>query len=192
VEADPIPWDSDEVPANLRTVVDHCVNANAYKPVNGATAGHFAVKVNETTFLTSRRKRNFNDLSKLGLIKVVTDGPDSVIAYGDKPSVGGQSQRIVFADHPGYDCIVHFHCPLKVDAVDAIPVASQRPYECGSHACGKNTSDHLKDFDHGIKAVYLDQHGPNIVFARDTSADAVIDFINRNFDLSGKTDGYTV
>ena len=25
----------------------------------------------------------------------------------------GQSQRIIFKEHPELDCIVHFHCPVK-------------------------------------------------------------------------------
>ncbi|MGK3945590.1 class II aldolase/adducin family protein, partial [Streptomyces caeruleatus] len=85
----------------------------AYKPFNGVTVGHFACKVDDNTFLTSIRKTNFNDLSKVGMVKIVTDGPDTVLAYGAKPSVGGQSQRIIFKDHPNYDCVVHFHCPIK-------------------------------------------------------------------------------
>lgn len=130
----------------MRAVVDHCVAANAYKPFQGKTVGHFACRVEGTTdeFLTSVRKSNFNNLDEVGLVRVKTDGPDTVLAYGAKPSVGGQSQRIIFHDHEGYDCIAHFHCPLKENPVDDIPVASQREYECGSHECGKNTSDNLK------------------------------------------------
>jgi hypothetical protein len=37
-------WASEDVPANLRKVVDHCIAAGAYKPFRGATAGHFAFK----------------------------------------------------------------------------------------------------------------------------------------------------
>jgi hypothetical protein len=188
VSADSVPWEDGRVPANLRAVVDHCVAQGAYKPFMGATVGHFAVKVSETEFLTSRRKTNFNRLQETGLVRVVTDGPDSVIAYGSKPSVGGQSQRIVFSEHEGMDCIVHFHCPLKEFAVDDVPIRSQREYECGSHECGQNTSNGLAQFGF-LKAVMLDNHGPNIVFSKETDPAEVIAFIERNFDLSAKTGG---
>ena len=157
-----VPWSSDLVPEALRTVVDHCIGNGAYKPFRGATVGHFACKLNDATFLTSQRRTNFNDLAKLGLVRIETDGPDSVVAYGSKPSVGGQSQRIVFDDHKDLDCIVHFHCPKRPGS--AVRTVSQREFECGSHECGRNTSAGLQK--HGnLYAVHLDQHGPNIVFS---------------------------
>ena len=186
VAGESIPWNSDMVPESLRVAVDYCIDKGAYKPFLGATVGHFACKVNDTTFLTSKRKTNFNDLKVNGLVKVVTDGPDSVIAYGSKPSVGGQSQRIVFTEHPDMDCILHFHCPIKDGSL--VPTVSQREYECGSHECGKNTSTGLKRFGN-LSAVYLDNHGPNIVFNRKIDPQEVINFINENFDLDGKTGG---
>lgn len=187
VSGESFSWDSTEVPQALRTVVDHCIASGAYKPFRGSTVGHFAVKVGPTTFLTSKRKTNFNDLAKIGLVKVETDGPDSVLAYGSKPSVGGQSQRIVFSEHPDCDLIVHFHCPIRQGS--EVPVVSQREYECGSHQCGQNTSRGLKQFGN-LYAVYLDQHGPNIVFNRSIDPAEVIRFIEANFDLHGKTGGY--
>jgi hypothetical protein len=199
VAGESVPWDSPLVPNALRTVVDHCIKQAAYKPFNDLTVGHFACKLDDTTFLTSRRKTNFNFLSSIGLVKIKTDGPDSVIAYGGKPSVGGQSQRIVFTDHPEYDCIVHFHCPIRPDS--KVPIVSQREFECGSHECGRNTSNNLKQFSFGLtptstgakqqvlSAVYLDQHGPNIVFNRTLDPFLVIKFIEENFDLSQKTGG---
>lgn len=189
VAGDPIPWNSPLVPESLRTVVDYCIKSGAYKPFRGATVGHFATKVNENTFLTSIRKSNFNDLDKMGLVKIVTDGPDSVIAYGAKPSVGGQSQRIVFHDHQEYDCIVHFHCPIKPGS--QVPQVSQEEYECGSHQCGENTSKGLKKFGNK-SAVFLMEHGPNIVFHHSINPQEVIDFIEENFDLSGKTGGAVI
>lgn len=189
VEGAPIDWNSPDVPANLRAVVDHCIARGAYKPFREATVGHFAVKVADNRIYTSRRKRNFNNLPLEGLVEVEYDGLDKVIAKGGKPSVGGQSQRIVFDQHPDLDCIVHAHVPLRPNAPDLIPVADQKPYECGSHQCGENTSRNLSAFDHGIHAVMLDEHGPNIVFSRDTPSEVVIDFIERNFDLEGKTGG---
>jgi len=191
VDGHPVKWDDAIVPHALRTVVDHCVKKNAYKPFKDATVGHFACKLADDEFLTSIRKSNFNKLYETGLVKVKTDGPDTVIAYGAKPSVGGQSQRRVFKDHPGYDCIVHFHCPLRPDALHSIPVRSQREVECGSHQCGQNTSDGLMEYpEYGVKAVYLDQHGPNIVFNKDADSNKVIEFIEKNFDLEQKTGGY--
>ena len=189
VAGEAIAWDAQEVPASLRAVVDHCVKRGAYKPFRGATVGHFAVKLDDTTFLTSKRRTNFNDIAKNGLVKIKTDGPDTVLAFGAKPSVGGQSQRIVFKDHPGMDCIVHFHCPIKKGS--EVPTVSQREFECGSHECGKNTSKGLAKFG-DLFAVYLDQHGPNIVFNKSINPKDVIDFIESNFDLEGKTGGYVV
>lgn len=186
VKGDPVPWQSDRVPATLRTIVDYCVKRGAYKVFNGATVGHFAAKIGPKQFLTSRRKTNFNDIEKLGLVLIETDGPDSVIAYGSKPSVGGQSQRIVFENHSEADLIVHFHCPIKKES--KVPTISQREYECGSHACGKNTSDGLRQFGN-LKAVYLDNHGPNIVFHHSINPQEVINFIEANFDLKDKTGG---
>lgn len=185
-----VDWNDPEVPESLRTVVNYCIEQGAYKPFRGNTAGHFAVKVDDKTFLTSKRSTNFNNLDKIGLVKVVSSGPDEVIAYGAKPSVGGQSQRIIFAEHEDVDCIVHFHCPIHftLDGME-MPVRKQYAYECGSHECGQNTSNGLREVWHGIKAVFLDEHGPNIVFNRNIDPKRVIQFINHFFDLSQKTGG---
>lgn len=187
VDGKPIPWDSSEVPSALRAVVNYCIQQRAYKPINGVTAGHFAVKLSDDTFLTSIRKSDFNSLDKIGLVRIKTDGPDTVLAFGAKPSVGGQSQRIVFRDHPGLHCIVHFHCQIKPES--KVPIVSQREYECGSMQCGENTSKGLKQFGN-IHAVYLDNHGPNIVFSKYIDPQEVIRFIQDNFDLNKKTDGF--
>jgi hypothetical protein len=190
ISGDSIDWNSDAVPASLRTVVDYCISKGAYKPFRGKTAGHFAVKVDDTTFLTSKRATNFNELDKNGLVKIESTGKDNVVAYGAKPSVGGMSQRIIFSEHTDVDCIVHFHCPVKVD-VDHLPLPhrEQYPYECGSHECGQNTSDGLVEVWKGIHAVMLDEHGPNIVFNRNINPQRVISFIDTFFDLSQKTGG---
>lgn len=80
----------------------------------------------KNTFFTSKRSTNFNDLSKIGLVEVHSTSKDEVIAIGSNPIVGGQSQRIIFAEHQDVDCIVHFHCPLKIDYIDKyIPIAEQ-------------------------------------------------------------------
>jgi hypothetical protein len=193
IAGESIKWNDERIPNSIRTVVNHCIKGNAYKPFNGATVGHFAIKLSDTEFLTSIRRSNFNDLDINGMVYVKTDGPDTVLAYGAKPSVGGQSQRIVFKDHIGMDCIVHFHSPLKPNNPDNIPIVSQREVECGSMQCGKNTSDNLKEFENGqIKAVMLNNHGPNIVFNKNINPQLVISFIERNFDLSQKTGGYNL
>jgi hypothetical protein len=194
VEGDAVNWDSSSIPKNLREVVNHCIKEGAYKPFLGKTAGHFAVKVNDNEFLTSIRKTNFNFLDKVGLVKIESKNKDEVVAHGFRPSVGGQSQRIIFSEHPKLDCIVHFHCPVKEQYRDTIvPVKAQWPNECGSHECGKNTSDGLREIDLGdgdtLKVVYLDEHGPNIVFNRNISSHKVIDFIDRHFELCTKTGG---
>ena len=180
-----VPWGHELVPASLRKVVDHCIKAGAYKPFQGSTVGHFAVKVDDNRFLTSMRKTNFNRLEELALVHA--NGDNEVWSQGGKPSVGGQSQRIVFKEHPGMDCIVHFHCPPKPGA--KLSIRDQAPYECGSHECGKNTSAGLREEESGIKCVYLDNHGPNIVFNRGIDPERVIKFIEENFDLTKSTDG---
>lgn len=38
----------------------------------------------------------------------------------------------------------------------------------------------------------LDNHGPNIVFNRNVDPQEVINFIERNFDLTKKTGGYNL
>lgn len=189
VAGEPVEWNSDEIYPSLREVVNYCIENGAYKQFLGVTAGHFAAKIGDQEFLTSRRKTNFNNLPTTGLVRVKTDGPDKVVAFGAKPSVGGQSQRIVFEQHPEKDCIVHFHCPTRPES--QVPAVSQREYECGSHECGENTSNGLQIMDDGeIEAVYLDQHGPNIVFHHSVDPNKVIAFIEKNFDLSQKTGGY--
>lgn len=187
VAGESVPWDSPLVPDSLRKVVDYCIEQGAYKAFQGSTTGHFACKLADNVFLTSKRKTNFNNLKTLGLVRVETDGPDTVLAYGFKPSVGGISQRIIFGAHKEMDCIVHFHTEIKEES--KVPQVSQREVECGSHACGAQTSNGLKQFGN-LKAVYLQEHGPNIVFNHAIDPQEVINFIDSNFDLSKKTGGF--
>lgn len=186
----PVSWNDQRVYSCLHHVINWCIQMGAYKPFNGVTTGHFAAKLSDTEFLTSIRKTNFNKINDVGLVYVKSDGPDSVIAYGAKPSVGGQSQRIVFNTFKHLDCIVHFHCPLRSDAIDTIPVVSQFEYECGSHECGQNTASGLKHIRDGIYAVMLDNHGPNIVFNHEIDPQSVIQFISDNFDLEKSSSGF--
>ena len=187
VPGDAVPWDLDRIPHSLKAVVEHCIAKGAYKPFNGSTVGHFAFKVSKDSFITSKRKVDFNNLKETGMVLCHSEGENDVIAYGAKPSVGGQSQRIVFKDHPDVDCIVHFHCPPKYPA--ELSVRSQAAHECGSHECGKNTSKGLREEIPGVKVVYLDNHGPNIVFNHSVDPKEIISFIDQNFDLSKSTDG---
>lgn len=189
VDGYPVSWNDERVPETLRTVVNWCIEKNAYKEFNGATTGHFAAKLEENQFLTSIRKTNFNEIDKYGMVLVETDGDDNVIAYGAKPSVGGQSQRIVFNKFDDCNCIVHFHCPLKENNRDEIPVVSQWQYECGSHQCGQNTANGLGKIG-DLYCVMLDKHGPNIVFNSGIDPNVVIEFIEANFDLNKSTSGF--
>ena len=189
VAGSPVAWSDERVPRTLREVVDWCVEQGAYKEFNGATTGHFAVKLEPTKFLTSIRKTNFNEIDKYGMVLVETDGDDNVTSYGLKPSVGGQSQRIIFERYEKTNCIVHFHCPLKEKPLHDIPVVSQREYECGSHQCGENTANGLEQFGN-LFCVMLDNHGPNIVFNSDINPNEVILFIESNFDLNESTSGF--
>lgn len=181
-----IPWKSDIVPSTLRTVVDHCIAQGAYKPFRGATVGHFAAKIDDKKFMTSLRGSDFNHLEELAYVHA--DGDNTVISQGGKPSVGGQSQRIIFREHPEMDCIVHFHCPPRPNRKHSLSTRQQFYFECGSHQCGENTSRGLVEVVPGIKCVYLDNHGPNIVFNRSIDPQKVIDFIDANYDLSKSTD----
>lgn len=197
VDGPGVAWEDPMVPPNLREVVNHCIAEGAYKPFRGATVGHFAAKIDEGSILTSRRKRDFNNLPEEGLIRVEYEDDTKVLAYGGKPSVGGQSQRVIFREHPDAECIVHFHCPTSGTGDAAINHVEQWPNECGSHQCGQATSNGLRriggwedgDYHPDIKVVMLDNHGPNIVFTRQTPADEVIRFIDENFDLTSKTGG---
>lgn len=186
VSGDPIDWNGDQVPPALREVVNHCIQAGAYKPFQGSTVGHFAYKLSNKLFVTSKRKVNFNELDKVGMVLCESEDENSVVAYGAKPSVGGQSQRIIFREHPEMDCIVHFHSPPKEGV--KLSVRPQAAHECGSHQCGQNTSAGLKEVAPGIQCVYLDNHGPNIVFNKETKPEDVIAFIDQNFDLTKSTD----
>ncbi|MGZ8924502.1 MAG: class II aldolase/adducin family protein [Nitrososphaeraceae archaeon] len=193
VPGESINWiNNNDIPHSLKTVVDYCINQGAYKPFRGSTAGHFAYKMDNDVIFTSKRSSDFNKLDENGLVMITPIDNDKVLAFGAKPSVGGQSQRIIFQDHPEMDCIVHFHCPMKADRYSYIPIAMQWPYECGSHECGENTSRNLREVIPGIKTVMLDEHGPNIVFNSKINPSDVIDFINANWDLSQKTGGLFV
>lgn len=191
VDGDLVDFQQDtRIPDNLRTVINHITARGGYKPFRNATAGHFAVRLGDGSCLTSRRKTNYTLPGGLDLVEIEYDGANKVIAHGAKPSVGGQSQRLIFNEHPDADCIAHFHCPLRPNAPDAklIGRGSQMENECGSFQCAQNTSRNLTKIGE-VKAVMLEDHGPNIVFSRDVPAEHIIDFIESNFDLNQKTGG---
>lgn len=175
------PWA--EVPETLRRVVDHCVDQDAYKPFRGVTVGHFGYLSEDGALYSSRRKQNFNNPINRDLVRVEFS-EDKVIAGGHKPSAGARSQYSILT--PQYDCVVHFHCPLRKDHPDPIPQRSQLEFECGSHECGINTKTGLArgEILPGVRATMLDKHGPNIIFHHSTDPQSIIDFIDRNFDLS--------
>lgn len=118
-----------------------------------------------------------------------------VLAFGAKPSVGGQSQRSLFDTYPELDCIVHFHCPLKTESRHLFTTTPQFSYECGSKECIASNISGFQEYKvsetHSIWAGHMDYHGPNIVFSKDINPQLVIDFINKHWDLSRKTDGLT-
>lgn len=180
----------DRVPSNLRDVVLHCVREGAYKRVGGSTAGHFAARLADGTVLTTCRRTDFNGFTDdtTRMVEVSFEGLDRVIARGARPSVGGRSQERIFRAHADAECIVHFHAPLRDDAPDVVNTVSQREYECGSHECGENTARGLRPVG-AVRAVMLDNHGPNIVFGRGVPAADVCAFIDRNFALRSRTGG---
>jgi len=121
-----IAWGDDKIPDNFRTVINYCIENSAYKMnPHGFTVGHFAYKLFENRFLMSRRKCNFNNMGKVGMVKVKLETGDKVIAERYKPSAGATSQIKVFKTNPDMNCIVHFHCNMREDHVDDIKVNSQ-------------------------------------------------------------------
>lgn len=182
VDGAPIEWNSPEIPQDLKMVVDHAIDRGAYAEFLGVTNGHYAAKLDDETCLTSIRSTNFND--RPGLVKVKFQGENEVIAFGAKPSVGGQSQRAILRQYPDVDYIWHAHVRQK--ASSRIPVASQRAFECGSHECGENTARGLQKFG-DIYAVMLDKHGPNVCWNKNVPPEKVIQFIDENFELSKHT-----
>lgn len=197
------------IPSSFYIVFDHLRRHGAYKKgPTGATVGHFGISLGPNEFLTSKRKTDFNKIEEVGLVRVITDDPDDVfgykhffeesnrdkvVAFGAKPSVGGQSQRSLFNTFPDLNCIVHFHCPLKSEYRNEFKPVEQFSFECGSAGCIKNNLSSFHEFKvsetHSIWAGHMDHHGPNIVFNKSIDPQLVIDFINEHWDLSRKTDG---
>lgn len=180
-------------------VLTWLVSQGAYKKnVMGKTPGHFGIKLDETTSLCSIRKQDYTDLRNLRLVKV-EQKEGQIIAHGAKPSVGDATQRELFKQNPEMDFIVHFHCPLRAGkAGNIVPVTPQFNFECGSHgeiSCSNNTSNHLDCIilpsGSPIYAVHLENHGPNIMFNKDTNIEELKTFILDTWDLSLRDDGLT-
>lgn len=150
---------------------------------NGFTPGHFCYKLDDKSFLSSQRKANHNLVFDEGMSIVDVEGDVFTVSGRRKASVGARSQWLILQENPGYDCIIHTHNPLKDGS--KIPVTEQRPFQCGSLECGLNTVNNMGDFD-GIKAVYLDKHGANILFNSKNSSKFVIEFLKNNIDLGTK------
>lgn len=150
---------------------------------NGFTPGHFCYKLDDNSFLSSQRKANHNLVFDEGMSIVDVEGDSFTVSGKRKASVGARSQWLILQENPGYDCIIHTHNPLKDGS--EIPVTEQRPFQCGSLECGLNTVNHMGEFE-GIKAVYLDKHGANILFNSKNSSKFVIDFIKDNIELGTK------
>jgi len=193
-DSERIPWDSKEIPETFRRVVDFCVEKGAYKPFNGITVGHFAFRPKSPewnySLVSSCRKQDFNTKEGRALVRVDFK-VDEVIAHGVKPSAGARSQWEVLAQYPGWNCIIHFHCPVKGEP-SHLSVRPQRNFECGSHDCGQNTANGMKvgTFYGGkltIGAVMLDKHGPNILFKTTQDPELVCRWIDEHFDLAGST-----
>jgi ribulose-5-phosphate 4-epimerase/fuculose-1-phosphate aldolase len=176
-------------PESFQKVLRHVIENGGYieNNGNGFTPGHFCYKDNENSFYSSQRKADHNKVFEEGVTKIVVnnlDGKSKFTAYGKrKPSVGARSQWLVLENNKDYDAIIHTHNPL-IDG-SKIPIANQKPFQCGSLECGINTKDNMGNF-RGIKAVYLSKHGANILFKTSDNPENVIKFISENICLGKK------
>lgn len=174
-----------ETPKNFQNVIDFLIKNGGYieNNGNGFTPGHFCYQIDDKSFLSSQRKANHNLVFTEGMSRVEVDDDKFTVSGKRKASVGARSQWLILQQNPGYDCIIHTHNPLKKGS--NMPIAEQRPFQCGSLECGLNTVNNMKEFD-GIKAVYLDKHGANILFNSKDDYQNVIKFIIENIDLGTK------
>lgn len=181
-----------DTPLNFQLVVKGLIEAGAFivNNGNGFTPGHFCWKNSDNSFYSSQRKVNHNSVFHAGMSLVTVgdkdeNGMEVFTVSGDKKaSVGARSQWLILQEYPEYDCIVHTHSPIKLGSL--VPTTPQKPYQCGSLECGLNTLNNMGDFG-SIKSVYLEKHGPNILFKSTTPASEILDFIRANFDLNIKT-----
>lgn len=185
-DSENIPFD--EAPNKFKDVIRFLIDNGGYieNNGNGFTPGHFCYRLNEDSFVSSQRGVNHNEVIQNGFTLVKVDENGDLHYYGKrKPSVGARSQNLMLKQNPEYDFIVHTHNPLKEGS--KIPVASQKPFQCGSLECGLNTVNNMKDFNEGrLKAVYLDKHGINLLFKKEASSEEVIEFLKENIELGIK------
>lgn len=183
-----------DAPPSFRRVIKFLLDNGGYieNNGNGFTPGHFCYrnfdvsKSGPNSLISSQRKVNHNDVETNGMTFVhVEEKDDEYYYYGmKKPSVGARSQHMMLKNNPKYDYIVHTHNPLKVGSL--VPTTPQRPFQCGSLECGMNTVNHMGEFDNGIKAVFLEKHGINLLFKRTTKSEDVIQFLKDNIELGIK------
>ncbi|MGD9725354.1 MAG: hypothetical protein AB7V39_02945, partial [Nitrospiraceae bacterium] len=194
--------DDGAIPQNFVPVLKHLIASGAYKPFLNRTAGHFGCKVIDPNYIYERissvRKVNHNNVFTEGMARIFSSGHDRIRAGGvGKPSVGEHTQRTIYAKlGDAAHSIVHFHCPLKAEAVATlvrqygkISTASQKDFECGSVECAVNTTNNMRLIADGVWAVHLEGHGPNIAFHKDVPASVVIALIDQFWNLSEKTGG---
>lgn len=175
----------DKTPQSFQDCIKFLIDNDAFieNNSNGFTPGHFCWRNGKNSFISSQRKANHNLVFTEGMSLVEVTG-DKFNVYGQrKASVGARSQWLILQENPEFDCIIHTHNPLKLRSL--IPVTPQRPYQCGSLECGINTVSHMADFG-GIKAVYLDKHGANILFKSSDDVSGIINFIRDNILLGVK------
>jgi hypothetical protein len=172
-------------PDNFQKVIQFLIDNGGFleNNGNGFTPGHFCYRLDENAFYSSQRKANHNLVFDEGMSLVIVKD-DTITVFGRrKASVGAMSQHLMLKNYPDYDCIIHTHNPLKEGSL--IPIAEQKPFQCGSLECGMNTVSNLEDFD-GIKAVYLNKHGANILFKSSEKPEKIINFIKENLELGIK------
>ncbi len=181
------------IPSNFVPVLRALIARGAYKPFLGRTTGHFGCLVLDEALpyrrISSVRKVDHNRVLEEGMARIYGHEDGRIVAGGAKPSVGEHTQGRIYEELDGkVHSIVHFHSPTR-RSEGVVPVATQRPFECGSVQCAENTATHMIEVSPGIYAVQLEGHGPNIAFHRDVDSERVLAFIEEHFDLAEKTGG---
>jgi len=177
-----LPATAEGIPENFVPVLRFLIENNAFKLVNGRTTGHFGCVYPEGS-LSSVRYANHNKVFEEGMVRV-TGTKDGVIqAIGSKPSAGEHTQQEIYRQlGDRVYSVVHFHCPLSKGII--LPMASQKPFECGSHQCATNTVNAMEELSPGVYVCHLEGHGPNIAFHKDVPAYTLIFMIRKFWDLS--------
>jgi hypothetical protein len=192
--ADPLALErAGAIPQNFVPVLRHLIERGAFKPFRGRTSGHFGCRVLDPSLgyqrISSVRKVDHNRVLQDGMAKIYGIEDGKIVAGGARPSVGEHTQGEIY-DTLGdqVHSIVHVHCPLR-EGANGIATASQRPFECGSVECGKNTAENLAEVEPGVFVVHLEGHGPNVAYRKDVPPERVILLIEKYFDLDDKTGG---